>query len=157
MTILLIACSFASCTIALAQTAQFSGVLQSIPIKTGGPGGVVADPSGNIFYTGGSYVYELVGGSGTPVPLGGATPGFQTPWGLALDASQNLYVADPGAHAVFLLTPVDGYGSTSPVVTSAIVDSPPLADRAISIPTASLWTRPPAASLSAMVPASCGW
>lgn len=63
------------------------------------PAGVAVDKVGNVFIADSSAgaVYELAGGSGSPIPIGS---GWSTPTGVAVDAAGNLFVADSGSRSV---------------------------------------------------------
>ena len=82
------------------------------------PRGLVVDPSGNVFVadTGNNTIRKITPAgvvttvAGNPQSSGsvdGTGPGalFDTPWGLALDASGNLYIADTGNSTIRKMTP----------------------------------------------------
>jgi len=90
------------------------------------PAGVAVDKAGNIFIADSSAnsVYELVGGSGSPVSIG---TGFLKPDGVTVDLAGNLFIADTGNSRVVEI-PVNGTAlapSSQAVIASGL--TPPLA------------------------------
>ena len=78
--------------------------------------GLALDSSGNLYIadSGGQMVYQLSGGSATPIAgtgtccySGDSGPALNaqlsSPWGLAIDASGHIYVADSGNNAIRML------------------------------------------------------
>src|SRR5579885_3242520 len=120
-----------------------SGVIRTLVVSGGderlqSPGGLAVDTSGRIFIsdTGNHCIRMIVPGGGTSTVAGVGAPGFagdggpaalaqlDTPLGLALDASGNLYVADSRNHRVRRLTP-----DTQP--PASIEEPAPTADVAV--------------------------
>jgi hypothetical protein len=106
---LLLAIGAVSGQVAVAQSAQFAGVLSAQP---GGafftePSAIALGTSSNIYVSdvgvGNVGVYEIVGGVGTPTQLGtgGSGSPFVHPSGLAVDAAGDVFVADKSTGYVY--------------------------------------------------------
>jgi sugar lactone lactonase YvrE len=93
-----------------AQTAHFSGAVQTLGSGFSSPSGVAVDGSGNVFVAdaGHNAVKEIVaaGGYTTVNTLGS---GFNDPEGLAVDGNGNVFVADHGNNAVKEILSAGGY------------------------------------------------
>lgn len=82
------------------------------------PYGVAVDGGGNVYVAdGGNHTIRKIAPDGTVSTLAGTAQAsgyanasgsaarFNTPWGLSVDASNNVYVADSGNHAIRRITP----------------------------------------------------
>ena len=107
-----------------AQTAHFSGAIQTLGSGFGGPAGVAVDASGNVFVAdyGDSEVKEIVavGGYTTVNALGS---GFNTPFGVAVDGSGNVFVADTYHSAAKEIVAGTGGAPAGTVNTSSTVNT----------------------------------
>ncbi|RRA48391.1 MBG domain-containing protein [Acidipila sp. EB88] len=103
---------------AQAQTASFSGAIQTLATGISNPYGLAVDASGNVFLpdTRNNVVKEIVaaGGYTTMINIG---TGFSGPTGIAIDNSGNLYIADSGNHAVKEVLASGGYTTIKSLAT----------------------------------------
>lgn len=94
----------------------YKGSGNPTPMYTVGCGSVALDLAGNVFFTSGSKVYEMVsGGNGeTPLPLSSQFSGFGA---VAVDSHGNVYAADTKYNVVW----EQSGGSVTPVVSSPLL------------------------------------
>jgi uncharacterized protein (TIGR03437 family) len=109
------------------------GVITTVADSLSGPRGVAVDRAGNVFIadTGHNRVARILAG-GVVAPIAGtgvccyagdggvATSALlNAPWGLAVDAAGNVYVADAGNSAVRVLQPISSAVAVSAAVNAA--------------------------------------
>jgi streptogramin lyase len=108
---------------AMAQTANFAGVVTTLETGLNTLQGVAVDASGNIYLASGyqSTIEELVAVNGS-VPVNPTTRklgnGFSAPHGVAVDASGNVYVADLGDQKVKEILAVNGSVPDDPTIVT---------------------------------------
>ena len=111
---------------AFAQTAHYEGTNTGLFVSLGAPYGVAVDSSGNLFVAdnGSGVVREILAGTGGALPgkisafptVITVASGFSSPYGVAIDASGNVYVSS--ASSVSEIEAVGGVIPASPTVVT---------------------------------------